>query len=89
MNKKKISLKTIVQSGGDSRWRVCYQCGLPHQVFLKEMSMNEKCNRQKSFLSVTLPYRCNSYVSQVSQKGKIKFCDTSSIFFPPTLTFSF
>ena len=35
MNKKKISLKTIVQSGGDSRWRVCDQCGLPHQVFFK------------------------------------------------------
>ena len=30
--------------------------------------MNENCNRTKSFCFVTLPHRCNSYVSQVSQK---------------------
>ena len=32
--------------------------------------MNEKCNRAKSFLSVTLVHSCNSHASQVSQKGK-------------------
>ena len=36
--------------------------------------MNEKCHRTKSYLSVTLPNRCNSYVSQVSQKEKCSFC---------------
>ena len=30
--------------------------------------MNKNCNRRKSFCSVTLPCRCNSYLSQVSQK---------------------
>ena len=38
--------------------------------------MNEKSHRRKSFLSVTLPYRCNSYVRQVSQKEKFFVCDT-------------
>ena len=38
--------------------------------------MNEKCHGTKSYISVTLPYRFNSYVSQVSQKEKFSFCDT-------------
>ena len=45
-------------------------------VQVEEMSMNEKCHRKKSFLSLTLPYRCNSYKSQVSQKYKFCFFDT-------------
>ena len=32
--------------------------------------MNKNCHRTKSFCSGTLPHRCNSYVSQVSQKWK-------------------
>ena len=43
---------------------------------VEEVSMNEKCHRTKSFLFVTLPFRCNSYVSQVSQKEKLSFCKT-------------
>ena len=35
---------------------------------LEEVAMNKKCHRTKSFLSVTLSYQFNSYVSQVSQK---------------------
>ena len=34
------------------------------------------CHRTKRFCSVTLPQRCNSYVSQVSQNGNFRFCDT-------------
>ena len=30
--------------------------------------MNKNCHRAKSFSSMTLPYRCNSYVNQLSQK---------------------
>ena len=30
--KKKLSFKKIGQSGGASRWRVCYQRGLPRLV---------------------------------------------------------
>ena len=46
------------------------------KTYVKGVSMNEKCRRMKSFLSVTLPYRCNFYESQVSQKEKFSFCDT-------------
>ena len=35
------------------------------KVKVEEVSMNKKCQLTKSFLSVTLPYRCNSYVRQV------------------------
>ena len=35
-----------------------------------------KCHRTIFVCSVTLPYRCNSYVSQVSQILDIFFCDT-------------
>ena len=38
--------------------------------------MNENFHRRKSFCSVTLPYRCNSHVSQVSKKQNLHFCDT-------------
>ena len=37
--------------------------------------MNEKCYRTESFHSVTLPYRCKSYQSQVSQRDKFSFSD--------------
>ena len=40
--------------------------------------MNKKCHRTKSFLSGTPPYRCNSYVSQVSQKDKFSFCNCNT-----------
>ena len=36
-------MKNIGQSGGASRWRVCYQRGLPRLVFRKEaISTNPK-----------------------------------------------
>ena len=42
--------------------------------YIDEVYMNEKCQITKS--AVTLPYRCNTYVSQPSQKEKFSFCDT-------------
>ena len=33
-----LSLKKIGQSCGASRWRVCYQKGLPRLVFIVEMA---------------------------------------------------
>ena len=43
---------------------------------VEEVSMKQNCHRTKSSFSVTLIYRCNSYVSQVSQKESLHFCDT-------------
>ena len=35
------------------------------------------CHRKRTSLSEALPYRCNSYISQVPQKENFSFCDTS------------
>ena len=43
---------------------------------IEVVSMNKNGHRPNFFCSVTLPYRCNSYVAQVSQKWKLSFCDT-------------
>ena len=40
------------------------------KALLGEVSLNEKCHRTKSFLSETIPYRCN-YVSQVLKKNSL------------------
>ena len=39
---KKIPSEKIGQSGGASRWRVCYQRGLPRLVFLGIGAMMQK-----------------------------------------------
>ena len=41
---------------------------------IEEVSMKKNSHRIKSFCSVTLPYRCNSYVLQVSQKWMRNVC---------------
>ena len=46
------------------------------QYYIEEVYMSEKCHSTTNFLSVTLPYICNFYVSQVSQKENLSFCDT-------------
>ena len=43
---------------------------------IMSMSMNEKCHRSKSFLSVTLLYRCNSYDIYLKVR-KLLYSDTS------------
>ena len=51
---------------GSSRWFPPPY--LQYESRVVEVSMNKNCYRTKTFCAVTLPYRCNSYVSQVSQK---------------------
>ena len=50
--KQKISLqKNIGQSGGASRWRVCYQRGLPRLVYIgleRKKGKTEKGKRRPS-----------------------------------------
>ena len=43
---------------------------------VEEVPLNEKCHRTRSSLSVALPFKGNSYVSQVPLKENFSFCDT-------------
>ena len=47
---------TVVEENKRIQLKVCLIGSMKR---LEEVSMHKKCHRTKSFLSVTLPYRCN------------------------------
>ena len=91
-----LSLKQIKQSGGASRWRVCYQRGLPRLVFF----IIQRC---------TLSARAVDYSERGGRKGRVdttgrelekergrdikllivKFCHPSALLLRRNLVFTF
>ena len=63
-------MKNIGQSGGASRWRVCYQWGLPYLVLTAAMTIASICTPQPDYMCYELGVaarssECLSYSADV------------------------
>ena len=68
-------VKKIRQSGGASRWRVCYQRGLPRLVFFNPHQQISSCNHNYSRAGQPLPvwriWKPKGSVPKISKQGTV------------------